>query len=849
MEIGLRSSPGFWGTVGALALLVTFVLPTLAYAAEPFGVATYHAASIYWTPGNGSADRDVRVKFRATGTTPWRDGLSLRYNPVEGTTEDKATYRGSLVNLTPDTTYEVSLALEGTQTTATFNIKTWSETPPIGETRRIKSGTSELSITDSGTATGYLLYDGTGSTIDVGNQDSYNIRIDASYVIVRGLTLKGAKRSGIRIFGGDHIIIEDCDISGWGDLDFDGDFGRNTRGAVFSTAGGVKALVVQRCRIHHPRHDSNSWAERNCHAPETCTYHPAGPQAIVLFQNYAGNHVFRYNEIWSDPEHYFNDVLGGGSNGSYTGFPGPDSDIYGNYVANGWDDGIEVEGGGQNVRIWGNYIDQTFMAIGNAPVSIGPMYIWKNVGGRSFSPKGSRYGEYGSFLKMGYAGAETWQTGHIYVFNNTVFQDDDQGFGGSGATLRGPSTRIHKHVTTRNNIFENRSDAVDSISVNGDKENNDFDYDLFNKNVPADHEAHGIRGRPDYVSGAGFDQDTYAGSFALKPTSPGYDKGTVIPNFSEGYQGAAPDMGAHENGLPMLRFGRAAASQSQTDPPKVDPSITIPQDGQRPTLLALKTQQAPQIDGELEACLWNSIVVNGFPSNETDNTVRFSITWDNAQLYVGIEVLDADIDMTAKDLWNNDGIELFFDVANRRADSLQDDDVHIIIGADGTLWKGGATAQVAGRSTEAGYTLELGIAWSVLGLSEPPSEAVGFLVANNDRDQGSTVFSDWAGAVDAAGKYGAPNLWGELTLSPKTLASGCEKDESTPNETDPADASGDDADNLAHACTSNNGPDCKRARETLGCESGGGAQRIPAFVCLAVFLLIFRKNRCFFIAL
>jgi hypothetical protein len=29
----------------------------------------------------------------------------------------------------------------------------------------------------------------------------------------------------------------------------------------------------------------------------------------------------------------------------------------------------------------------------------------------------------------------------------------------------------------------------------------------------------------------------------------------VLPNFNDGFTGSAPDMGAHENGIPALEFG------------------------------------------------------------------------------------------------------------------------------------------------------------------------------------------------------------------------------------------------------------------------------------------------------
>ena len=99
--------------------------------------------------------------------------------------------------------------------------------------------------------------------------------------------------------------------------------------------------------------------------------------------------MIRYNECWSDMEHMFNDVIGGGSNGSFRGSPGPDSDIYGNFVSHCWDDGLEVEGGSRNVRVWDNYITQCMNMIGNAPASIGPLYIWRNVVAHSQSQPGA----------------------------------------------------------------------------------------------------------------------------------------------------------------------------------------------------------------------------------------------------------------------------------------------------------------------------------------------------------------------------------------------------------------------------------------------------------------------------
>jgi len=348
-------------------------------------------------------------------------------------------------------------------------------------------------------------------------------------------------------------------MSNWGEPDDDDSrFGANYQSAVYSENSNTRRVVVQRNKIHHPRTDSNSWAEEHYLDDEgNFRYHPEGPQAITMF-NSAGNHVIRYNEIWSDPDHYFNDVIGAGSNGSFQGFPGADSDIYGNYVANCWDDGIEAEGGAQNVRIWNNYIEECFSAIGNAPVSIGPLYVWRNVSGRSYSPPGSEHGEYANFLKMGYSGSEDWMTGHMYIFHNTIYNPNNEGMAGFGG-----DGRIIKDTVTRNNIIHVRTTSNNSIAIDRRSENNDFDFDLLNKVVPDGHEANGILGTPSYVTGSGFDFASMTGDFRLAADSLGYDSGEIIPNFNScNYTGAAPDIGAHEGGWDPLRYGVNASERT-----------------------------------------------------------------------------------------------------------------------------------------------------------------------------------------------------------------------------------------------------------------------------------------------
>ncbi|MDA1192184.1 MAG: hypothetical protein O3A46_10945, partial [Candidatus Poribacteria bacterium] len=66
---------------------------------------------------------------------------------------------------------------------------------------------------------------------------------------------------------------------------------------------------------------------------------------------------------------------------------------------------------------------------------------------------------------------------------------------------------------------------------------------------PDDAEPHGINAEPIY------DPNNGEGEFALDPSSPGYDQGTLLNNFNDGFEGNAPDVGAFERGSKPMTFG------------------------------------------------------------------------------------------------------------------------------------------------------------------------------------------------------------------------------------------------------------------------------------------------------
>ena len=410
-----------------LCLTVDWTTSSGAELNDFHAVATYECIGLYYqSPERG----ECQVRFRPSGTATWRAAYSLVYDARD------SQYRGSIVGLEAHTQYDVQVSLG--DSTRELVCCTRNDRFPIGKTTPLDSVviSKPLMISESGSPGGYHLITpapGTKASIDVRNQEDYTCVIAADYVILRGIEFRNAGIHAVLIQSDcQHIVVEDCHFTFWGRIGGPKTYGNegNTDSAIYARRGAGH-LTLQRNLIENPRGGSNDWD----------TGHPAGPQAITLINSSGGN-VIRYNEIRSTEDHGFNDAIGGASNYSFVGSPHRDSDIYGNIIANVWDDAIESEGANMNVRIWHNYIEKTFQHIATACTSKGPLYIFRNVFGESRRTHADPLG--GSMIKVGQRDA--YGGGRKFVFHNTALQP-------SGA-FHVFSGHVNPNTVTRNNIFD-----------------------------------------------------------------------------------------------------------------------------------------------------------------------------------------------------------------------------------------------------------------------------------------------------------------------------------------------------------------------------------------------------------
>jgi len=503
---------------------------------NPVAVATFEAIGVR-VPCGGVPKPTERmpVRYRRRADTRWREGLPLFYCPTDN------EFRGSLVDLEPGTVYEIECWLKNTpEKLLTLSATTWAEEIPIGEVRTLPVGPRRepLIIRDQGKPDGWIVYRpaaGQQAVIEAGDKGSFALQFDqASYVMVEGLTIRGGGRDAVNIWGSHHIRVRGCDIANWGDpgirkeglpggLYVDARGGRINYHVGVRVASGSRQVVVERNFIHSPNGTANSWEYG----------HPMGPQGIVLDRT-GGNNVVRHNDIVGSETHWWNDAIESISNGSVTGGPYQDTDIYGNLLAFSNDDGTELDGGQINVRYHRNWIVWALCGISHAPNVSGPSYSFRNL----IAGLGEERMAAGSAFKMG---GNLLSPGMNVILHNTVY--------GAGGGLRSVGYGKGKDrgayiAYSRNNVFAGPGGG-DVTNVSRDPRN-DFDYDLTSRGKAAlgtAGEEHAVTEKPVFL-------DPEKGDLRFAKGSSGLDQAFPLPGFNDRYAGKGPDMGALEAGTP-----------------------------------------------------------------------------------------------------------------------------------------------------------------------------------------------------------------------------------------------------------------------------------------------------------
>ena len=390
------------------------------------------------------------VRFRADDEMRWQKGLNLSWEPVYG------SFAGSIVYLNADTTYHIEVQItdpNGEQQEHVFQTKTKPNSPPIDLEKVYylsdiySGGQLDLeALNISGSADGYAKIIGDGQVIEASSDDLAAVNIGAqSYVMLENLTIKGGQRYGIFAKKAHHIWIKGCNVSEFGREAVDIRDGLayaspttnspiNYDSGIYLERSGI--AVIEECEVHSPNLGANSWQ----------VGHPKGANALQVWayhdsDAYRGEFIVRNNRFYGAPNHRFNDVIEGRKNFERRGGFVRNSAIYNNYLAYANDDLIEIDGGQQNVLVYGNEMEQGYAGISIAPNMLGPSYIFHN----HIHNLGDETSKEWTAIKAG--GLISKPAGRTFIFENVLDVDRN----GIAASKVNNDTTFW--ITSQNNII------------------------------------------------------------------------------------------------------------------------------------------------------------------------------------------------------------------------------------------------------------------------------------------------------------------------------------------------------------------------------------------------------------
>ena len=527
--------------------------------------------------GDDNHDARVAMHYRPTGTPTWRDAMDLfRVHPesVVGRSVPEQ-FAGSIFELTPGATYDVELhatdpdgpvdqvvSLSATLRTVpatdpqTPTVRNVSDAAALdaalataapGDVILLAEGTyaGPFSFTASGTAANPIVVRGAsedGVVLDGGGCSSCNVlEAYGSFVHIERLTLAHANRGlrfqGMTVRGNVVRRVHITDVRlGIGSNPDQEDFylcdnvveGRLVWPHVYSDDGGAHS------------DDDGIHVEGN-------------------------GHVVCHNSIVG-----FGDGMKTAEDGARA------VDFYGNEVLSAYDNGLELDGSEGNTRAFRNRFTNTYATLSFQPIFGGPAYALRNIvvnvaneqlkfhalGGTPPEEPSGMIVLQNTFVSPALAlNLQTSATSHHFLLGNNI--------------IHGPSS-----VPAGERVADWSSPIDDgTIDHDGWFPDGKFDFDAAGvwssfaaMRAAGVFESHGLLLMPGTFASGLTAPSSYQVTMApqdvgLASGSPAIDAGAVIPNVTDGFTGAAPDLGAWEVGCPTPLYGVRPEGIDETNEP------------------------------------------------------------------------------------------------------------------------------------------------------------------------------------------------------------------------------------------------------------------------------------------
>lgn len=477
------------------------------------------------------------MRFRPAGEKAWQSAPIPVYLP------DEKNARASLLKLRENTRYEVEITADDAGTARTWHEEFTTLDADLPVARTIELGpenfSGQLVIRESGTPQGYIRYTAKPGFVLQGAPGIRSVITveDAAYILLDGLTIRGGTRFGLNLVHAENVAVRNCDIADFGELGtpvLKAGYKYQLNGEYLTDIAGIRIydsgnLLIERNYIHDSRAKTCPWFYS----------HPDGAFGMLIRAN--ARVTIRHNDIVGSDDFRWNDAIGGYNNGDLFGGPARDAEIYGNYLAFGNDDGIELDGGQRNTRFYHNKVEGMLCAVSTAPCMEGPSYVFENL----FCNPGDEFQTANLAFKNCY---QQYGKGRLHFYHNTAIG----GWSGYSGYYSVPVKLSHPDelkTVGRNNLLSITApfvnEAVFQLPV-------DLDYDLLYapgqtaKESPQilaeqQQQRHAITAAPQFLDAANAD-------YRLRPGSPGEKAGTAIPGLTP----AGSNLGAFHAAAPVL---------------------------------------------------------------------------------------------------------------------------------------------------------------------------------------------------------------------------------------------------------------------------------------------------------
>ena len=517
---------------------------------------------------NGDAVQRVTVATRSE-PQPYKGGRVLHVYPPdwEGPKEEpnfiglKEAYYGpgrgdwTSVHETPAQPGDTILIHAGLYRPERYNYVDPLSAPFHGYWSLSLKGTAEKPITIKGAGDGEAIFDGAG------NSRLFEV-MASEHHIFDGLTFRNteivffAGEKGV--MGAKSLTIRNCRFEDIG------------VGVWDENADSSDFLITD--NLFFGREDQRrviGWNQAGSHAAGIYGSHLL--KSFFAVKLYGPGHVIAHNAIA-----YFHDAICVATYGTpekELDRQASSIDIYGNDMHLTNDDFIEADGGVHNVRVFENRgVNAANNGYSSQPTFGGPIYFFRNIGYNTANANTLKF----SAIPSGVLVYQNTLIGEANAggpysnvhFKNNLFMGRDRK--GMGVMTWGFATDAYS--SDYNGFRPNRGEREQYVwfapakgetlyerkkadrrtfstleelreATGQEKHGVELDYDIFENVAPPDfanryHVYHAM------------DMD-----FRLKPGSKAVDAGAELPTITDGYKGAAPDLGALESGAEMPHYG------------------------------------------------------------------------------------------------------------------------------------------------------------------------------------------------------------------------------------------------------------------------------------------------------